>query len=131
MIQKNPIKKTIPQKTTYQQINQTSNPISKNTQKQPTSEFIFNQINFTNPSFHNPTSFFNKISNPTTLNLDPNYNFFLKKTQTKDHNNNKINNLNNLNNNNNKINNLIKHFDKYYKTNPFNHNNNNILNKFN
>ena len=121
---------TVPQRTAYQQMNQASGPMSGGTQGQPASEFVFNQISFTDPSFHDPASFFGKVSDPAALNLDPGYGFFLEETQTEDHDNDGIDDLNDLDDDNDGINDLIERFDGCYGTDPFDHDNDGILDEF-
>ena len=120
----------VPQRTAYQQMNQASGPVSGGTQGQPASEFVFNQISFTDPSFHDPASFFGKVSDPAALNLDPGYGFFLEETQTEDHDNDGIDDLNDLDDDNDGINDLIERFDGCYGTDPFDHDNDGILDEF-
>ena len=120
---------TVPQRTAYQQMNQASGPVSGGTQG-PASEFVFNQISFTDPSYHDPASFFGKVSDPAALNLDPGYGFFLEETQTEDHDNDGIDDLNDLDDDNDGINDLIERFDGCYGTDPFDHDNDGILDEF-
>ena len=63
----------VPHRTAYQQMNQASGPMSGDTQGQPATEFAFNQAGFTDPSYHDPASFYGQVSDPAALNLDPGY----------------------------------------------------------
>ena len=120
----------VPHRTAYQQMNQASGPMSGDTQGQPATEFAFDQASFTDPSYHDPASFYGQVSNPAALNLDPGYGFFLEETQTEDHDNDGIDDLNDLDDDNDGIVDLIERFDGCYGTDPFDHDNDGTLDEF-
>jgi hypothetical protein len=104
----------VPHRTAYQQMNQASGPMSGDTQGQPAAGFAFDQVSFTDPSYHDPASYYGQVSNPAALNLDPGYGFFLEETQTEDHDNDGIDDLNDLDDDNDGIVDLIERFDGCY-----------------
>ncbi|SVC45659.1 uncharacterized protein METZ01_LOCUS298513, partial [marine metagenome] len=120
----------VPHRTAYQQMNQASGPMSGDTQGQPAAGFAFDQVSFTDPSYHDPASYYGQVSNPAALNLDPGYGFFLEETQTEDHDNDGIDDLNDLDDDNDGIVDLIERFDGCYGTDPFDHDNDGILDEF-
>jgi plastocyanin len=120
----------VPHRTAYQQMNQASGPMSGDSQGQPATEFSFNQVSFTDPSYHDPASFYGQVSNPAALNLDAGYGFFLEETQTDDHDNDGIDDLHDLDDDNDGIVDLIERFDGCYGTDPFDHDNDGTLDEF-
>ena len=120
----------VPHRTAYQQMNQASGPMSGDSQGQPATEFSFNQVSFTDPSYHDPASFYGQVSNPAALNLDAGYGFFLEETQTEDHDNDGIDDLHDLDDDNDGIVDLIERFDGCYGTDPFDHDNDGTLDEF-
>ncbi|HIC49996.1 MAG TPA: hypothetical protein EYP01_00885, partial [Candidatus Poseidoniales archaeon] len=120
----------VPQRTAYQQMNQASGPMSGDSQGQPAAGFAWDQVSFTDPRYHDPASFFGKVSDPSILNLDAGYGFFLEQTRTQDHDNDGIDDLNDLDDDNDGINDLLERFDGCYGTDPFDHDNDGILDEF-
>ena len=121
---------TIPKRTAYQQLNQLSGPVQGTNQNQPAATNPFQEAAFQDPFYHDPASYYGKISDMSALALDPSYGFFLEETNTDDHDNDGIDDLNDLDDDNDGINDLIERFDGCFGTDPLDHDNDGVLDEF-
>ncbi len=120
----------IPKRTAYQQLNQVSGPTQGTNHNQPAATNPFQEAAFQDPFYHDPASYYGKISDLSALTLDPSYGFFLEETNTEDHDNDGIDDLNDLDDDNDGINDLIERFDGCYGTDPHDHDNDGVLDEF-
>jgi len=111
-----------PNKTTIQQSSENSD--EPNGQQSQSQEFNpFNHPIFSNPSYHDPASYYGKVSDISALTAFPGYEFYLEETNTDDHDNDGIDDLNDLDDDNDGLNDLIERFDGCFGTHPFDHDN--------
>ena len=122
--------KKIPKRTAYQQLNQLSGPAQGTNHNQPAATNPFQEAAFQDPFYHDPASYYGKISDVSALGLDSSYGFFLEETNTEDHDNDGIDDLNDLDDDNDGINDLIERFDGCYGTDPHDHDNDGVLDEF-
>ncbi len=118
-----------PKRTAIQQEHQYSGPVQGENQNQPASAFPFQEAAFFDPFYHDPASYYGKVSDASALTLDPRYGFFLEETNTDDHDNDGIDDLNDLDDDNDGINDLIERFDGCYGTDPLDHDNDGVLDR--
>jgi plastocyanin len=115
----------LPNKTIIQQSQLTSD--EPNGQDSQPFEFNpFDHAIFNDPTYHDPASYYGKISDLSALSAYPGYEFYLEETNTDDHDNDGIDDLNDLDDDNDGLNDLIERFDGCYGTDPFDHDNDGI-----
>jgi plastocyanin len=117
-------------RTSYQQINTASGPVTGDGVSNPAAQNSFNDPTFTDPFYNDPMAVYGKISDRDALALDPSYGFFLEETDTKDHDNDGISDLYDLDDDNDGIADLIERFDGCYGTDPYDHDNDGIQDEF-
>ena len=120
----------VAKRTAFQQIGQAEGPMPGGSQGQPAAENPFQHEHFLNPSYHDPMSVYGQVSDPSALNLDSSYGFFLEETNAEDHDNDGIDDLNDLDDDNDGINDLIEMFDGCIGTHQFDHDNDGVLDEF-
>ncbi len=120
----------VAKRTAFQQFHQADGPMAGGSQGQPAAENPFMREHFMNPSYHDPMSVYGKVSDPSALNLDSSYGFFLEETNAEDHDNDGIDDLNDLDDDNDGINDLIEMFDGCIGTHQFDHDNDGVLDEF-